>query len=156
MIHTANFYPCTKINRNFISYKYSLLSLYKNNEGFTLIEILTVASIIGIMAAIAIPSYSAYKIRAYNAMAQSDLHNLYKCCKSFWTVNTSKSNCTLAVVKQMEYGFNQSSLVEIIIAPKHEDNFNANAYHPGGDKSFDIDSKGNITFVSLIEEVKLK
>jgi hypothetical protein len=54
----------------------------------------------------------------------------------------------------MEYGFNQSSLVEITIAPKHENNFNANAYHPGGDKSFDIDSKGNITFVSFNGKVK--
>lgn len=156
MIYRTNFYPCTKNNKNFISSQISRPSLYKNNEGYTFIEILTVVAIIGIMAAIAIPTYSAYKIRGYNVMAQSDLLNLYKCCKSFWTVNTSTSNCTLTVVKQMEYGFNQSSLVEITIAPNHENNFKANAYHLGGDKSFDIDPKGNITFTSPDGKVKQK
>lgn len=149
MIHIANFFLWSKTNRDFTSRKISLFFLPKNNAGFTIIEILIVATIIGIMSAIALPSYSAYKIRAYNNMAQSDLHNVYKCCKSFWTINTTTSNCTLAVVNQMEYGFNQSPLVDITIGPNHENNFKATAFHPAGDKIFDIDAKGRITFVSF-------
>jgi prepilin-type N-terminal cleavage/methylation domain-containing protein len=46
-----------------------------NKKGFTLIELLIVVAIIAILAAIAIPQFSQYRIKGYNGAATSDIRN---------------------------------------------------------------------------------
>ena len=51
------------------------LQLNHNEKGFTLIELMIVIAIIGILAAIAIPNFIAYRNKAYCSSVESDVSN---------------------------------------------------------------------------------
>jgi type IV pilus assembly protein PilA len=57
----------------------------KNEKGFTLIELMIVIAIIGILAAIAIPQFNAYRARSFNAGANTDLRNAMTAQEGYYT-----------------------------------------------------------------------
>jgi prepilin-type N-terminal cleavage/methylation domain-containing protein len=59
--------------------------MLRKNSGFTLVELLIVVAIIGILAAIAIPQFAAYRAKAYCAAAKSDLANYAIAQEAYFT-----------------------------------------------------------------------
>ncbi|MGB9498106.1 MAG: type IV pilin protein [Dissulfuribacterales bacterium] len=57
------------------------------HKGFTLVELMIVVAIIGILAAIAIPQFSAYRTRAFNTAADSDLRNVRTSLEAYYADN---------------------------------------------------------------------
>src|SRR5258706_15466599 len=73
----------------------SKLHLQKES-GFTLIELLVVVAIIGILAAIAIPQFAAYRKRGHEAQVKSDLRNAAVAEEAYFAANSTYYNGTLS------------------------------------------------------------
>src|SRR4051812_10897930 len=72
------------------------LQLAREEGGFTLIELLVVIVIIGILLAIAVPSYLGFRDRANRSAAQSNLRQAIPSAEGFYSDNQTYAAMTEA------------------------------------------------------------
>jgi len=118
-----------------------LSRLHKKDEGFTLIELMIVIAIIGILAAIAIPQFSAYRTRSFNSAAQADLRNATTAQEAYFVDNQSYTS-TEATLAGATYGFFTSGNVVFDISAVTTNTYTMSAYHTQGDKTYSITGPG--------------
>jgi prepilin-type N-terminal cleavage/methylation domain-containing protein len=64
------------------------------HAGFTLIELMVVTAIVGILTAIAIPEFGAYRKRAYDVQALSDLRSVAIAEEAYYLQHEEYESCS--------------------------------------------------------------
>ncbi len=126
----------------------SAAAVRAGRRGFTLIELLVVVAIIGILAAVAVPQFIAYRYRAYDARANSDIRNAATGEEAYFTSTGEYVTCSNTDCADVLPDFRLSPDVEISMTADNglQPSFTGEAHSPKGSHTFVYDSAaGGIT-----------
>jgi type IV pilus assembly protein PilA len=115
----------------------------RENSGFTLIELLVVVAIIGILAAIAIPQFAAYRKRGYEATLKSDLRNAATSEEAYFAQTQTYKGSTLS--SGTPPGYNKSADISSITASVGTNTFQITATHSNCSGTWTYSSTTGVT-----------
>jgi prepilin-type N-terminal cleavage/methylation domain-containing protein len=98
------------------------------NRGFTLIEVLLIIAIIGLLAAIGISQFIAYRGRAVDSQLKSDLRNAAVAVESYFT----KWSVYPASIAEIDDSFRASDGVTLTLTVVSPSSYTITATKPGG------------------------
>jgi type IV pilus assembly protein PilA len=122
--------------------------LAREESGFTLIELLVVIVILGILVAIAVPSYLSFRGNAQQAAAQSNVRSAIPAAEGYYQSGSTYTGMTIAGLQTQAPGV---SVTDVVVSADgnayclDSANGSKDAYYIGGDQNINSDGKGFAT-----------
>ena len=120
-----------------------MLKMFRKNgqKGFTLIELMIVIAIIGILAAIAIPQFVAYRQKGYKTQAKGELKIFYTACQAYFADKPTQTDCDIPLVSATF----QPSAAVTITTTAGQTMVGVTSVHDAGTVTYEIVGSGNIS-----------